>query len=360
MNQISHLITNVKEGPVLEMSEVDAAMLEHMKYIVQIEARTFSYLDFETFKVRDRWYHVAHGTCRNKFSELVRKGVIQFEYNSKVAYYTLKGHHFGTSTKMTSNHMGILPVTDVTHVTNGMTDLFDYIHTIPIDKVAAVHDIHYKFTVPDIYKIMAQHPRYAKLLNPVSKDIVLRPEITDGLKIQSIIHRTDTVTVTIACSSNPVTINDAGVLRASVVLTRAEERLSSKLDECGKTLPGGYEKIPIPDNRTWTVTMWHFGKDGRFEYSKKGYSLTWGYGREVLRIYTKSLQGQQIERRDMQEYPNSPFEVALYEKRKHLDNKAPLGTTLPNDVKVHDPSMPSRNGESEKGNQDSNLEVESS
>ena len=172
---------------------------------------------------------------------------------------------------------------------------------------------------------MALHPRYARLLNPVSKDIILQPEIIDGLKIQSIIHRTDTVTVTIACSSNPITINDAGVLRASVALTRAEERLSGKLDECGKTLPGGYEKIPIPDNRTWTVTMWHFGKDGRFEYCKKGYSLTWGHGREVLRIYTKSLHGKLIERKEVQEYPNRTFEDAILKRRQPPDNKAALG-----------------------------------
>ena len=40
------------------------------------------------------------------------------------------------------------------------------------------------------------------------------------------------------------------------------------------------------------------------------------------RIYTKSLQGQQIERREIQEYPNRTFEDAIYEKRKHADNKA--------------------------------------
>ena len=205
---------------------------------------------------------------------------------------------------------------------------------------------------------MGQHPRYAKLLNPVSKDIILQPEIIDGLKIQTIVHRTDTVTVTTACSNTPIMINDAGVLRASVALTRAEERLSSKLDECGKTLPGGYEKIPIPDNRTWTVTMWHFGKDGRFEYCKKGYSLTWGHGREVLRIYTKSLQGQQIERREIQEYPNKTFEDAILKRRQPPDNKTALGTALPNDVSVRDRSMPPER-ELKKDNQDSNLEAES-
>ena len=106
--------------------------------------------------------------------------------------------------------------------------------------------------------------------------------------------------------------------------------------------------------------MWHFGKDGRFEYCKKGYSFTWGYGREVLRIYTKSLQGQQIERREIQEYPNKTFEDAILKRRQPPDNKTALGTALPNDVSVHDPSMPPENRDLEKDNQDSNLEAESS
>jgi hypothetical protein len=296
-------------------------MIKYMKYIVEIENRPFSYMDFKAFEVDNQSFHIAHGTCRNKFSELVKAGIIEIEYNSKVAFYTLKGHHFGNSNKMTRNHMDPSSVTNVTNVTNisnnmnSMSELFNYIHSIPIEN-AAVHDIHYKFVVPDIYKVVSAHPIYGRAPNPISKDIILEPEIIDGLKIQTVIHRTDTVTVSVACSSTPITINEAGVLRASIALTRAEERLSNKLDECGRSLPGGYEKIPIPDNRMWTITMWHFGKDGRFEYCKKGYSLTWGYGRKVLRIYTKSLQGGQNERVEVQEYPNKSFEDVIAEKRK--------------------------------------------
>ena len=61
--------------------------------------------------------------------------------------------------------------------------------------------------------------------------------------------------------------------------------------------------------------MWHFGRDRKYEYKKDGYSLTWGYGREVLRIYTKSIKGQHVQRNDRQEYPNKPFADAVKEKR---------------------------------------------
>lgn len=342
------------------MSKLDDAILEYMHYIVNVEYRPFSYRDFENFQVNGQWYHISHGSCRNKFSQLVKAGIIELEYNSKVAYYTLIGHHFGNNNMMTRNVMGlssVTPVTPVTPVTNNtnypsMIDLFNYICTIPHDE-AGVHDVHYKFIVPDIYKVMSLSDKYKKLTNSVSKDIILPSDLIDGLKIQTIIHRTDTVTASIACSSTPITINEAGVLRASLALTRAEERLSMKLDECGRTLPGGYEKIPIPDNRTWTVTMWHFGKDGRYEYCKKGYSLTWGYGREVLRIYPKSLEGQQSDRVDLQEYPNKSFAEAIFEKRQQQNCNIELSKTT-----GLDPTNPVGNLDLEKGEPGSNSEAE--
>src|SRR5438093_2889634 len=76
------------------MGERDAAMLEHMDYIVRVEYRPFSYLDFESFQVNGRWYHIPHVSCRNKFSDLVKAGVIELEFNSKVAYQL--SHYFIT------------------------------------------------------------------------------------------------------------------------------------------------------------------------------------------------------------------------------------------------------------------------
>jgi hypothetical protein len=318
------------------MTRVDVPMLELMRYIVEVEARPFSYLDFESFKVSGREYHVAHGTCRNKFAELVKNGVIEFEYNSKVAYYTLKGHHFGTSNKMTRNHMGIssvIPVTGVIPYTaiSEAENFFGYLKTLDTN-VNSIHDIHNKFTVLDIYKIISSSPKYRSLINPVSKDIPLQVENIDGMHIHTTIHRTDTVTVIVGCSREPITIDERGITRLSCGLTRIEEKLSRKLDECGAVLEGGYERISIPDNRRWQVTMWHFGKD-KFanEYPAKGYALTWGHGREVLRTYIKNLNHNKIERKERQEYPKKSLEDALNDKRNcnnessNSDSKASEG-----------------------------------
>ena len=295
------------------LTELDEAILARMKEIVYTEHRPFSYMDFDKFEFNGKTYHVAHGTFRNKISQLLKEGKVELYYNSKVSFYTIARVQFGN--EMTRNHMGISSVIPVTGVIKDeMEDLLNYLKTIPVDE-GSVHDLHYKFVVPDIYQIMSTSTTYSKLINARSKDIILHPDIIDGLKIQCIVHRTDTVTVSVACSNFPIQLNPDGLLRASVALTRVEERLSAKLDKCGNQLEGGYERIPLPDNRRWTVTMWHFGKDGKFEY-KNGSSLTWGYGREVLRSYSKMINGKKTRRNEKQEYPNKNHEDAFREKLK--------------------------------------------
>ena len=161
-----------------------------MAYNVQVEHRPFSYLDFETFEVDGRNYSVSHGTCRNKFSKFIKMGLIQLEYNSKISFYTLKGYHFRKGCMMTRNIVGISSVIPVTGVIGiGMQDLFDYLQTVPSNQ-KSVHDIHFKFKVLDIYRIFSSNPNYNRLIKPVSYDIILNPEIIDGLKITPIIHRT--------------------------------------------------------------------------------------------------------------------------------------------------------------------------
>ena len=111
----------------------------------------------------------------------------------------------------------------------------------------ALHDIHLKFQVPDIWTILAESKKY--IPNPDSKDISLPYIITNNhLKIHTIVHRTDTVTVSVACSFAPIANDTDGLIRLSNALTRVEERTSRIVDECGQSLQGGYESIPIPEH----------------------------------------------------------------------------------------------------------------
>jgi hypothetical protein len=107
-----------------------------------------------------------HGTFRNKISKLVRAGIAELEFKSNIAFYTLKGTNFGRrkmmmTPTMTPNHMGVYSVIKPNSVIMANTDLMqsaspailDIIHDIPAH-MNALHDIHYRFYVPNIWNVL--------------------------------------------------------------------------------------------------------------------------------------------------------------------------------------------------------------
>ena len=301
------------------MSILVEAMLKQIHYIVEREHRPFSFFDFCSKEQKGQPYAMAYGTYRNKISELMRLGIVEQEYNAGTAFHTLAGKRFGKRKKrktmtppMTPNHMGVSPVTNVTDINNNditKTPLYKKIQKLPPEK-RALHDIHLKFQVPDIWTILAKSKKY--IPNLVSKDISLPHIITDDhLKLHPIVHRTDTITVSVACSFAPIATDTDGLSRLSIALTRAEERTSRIVDECGNILPGGYESIPIPEHGKWTVTLWHFGTDSQNykELRDDKYCVTWQVGKNVLgRIYNK---GKKVKRSEIQGRPNKPYADAI-------------------------------------------------
>jgi hypothetical protein len=122
------------------------------------------------------------------------------------------------------------------------------------------------------------------------------------------IHRTDTVTVIVACSKTPVATDTHGLIRLFNALTRVEKRLSRVVDECGRLLPCSYEVIPIPNNEAWEVTMWHFGYDSPLEYAGPRFCATWKDGQNALAlIYSKILKPGKRVRRELQQYPQKKW-----------------------------------------------------
>src|SRR6478672_10422460 len=87
------------------MTPLDTAMLEHMDQIVNSEHRTFSYLDFLQFEVKEIKHSMCHGTFRNKISKLRKKNIVELAYRSVQTFYTLKGHKFGKP--VTPDHTGV-------------------------------------------------------------------------------------------------------------------------------------------------------------------------------------------------------------------------------------------------------------
>jgi hypothetical protein len=271
------------------LNKLDEAMLKHMAHIVKTQHRPFSHLDFTSDEVKDQPYYMKRGTFRNKISKFIMNGLAELEYNSGVAFYTLKGVCFGKKRMarlMTRNHREVISVINVTNE----TQFYKSLHELPPEK-RALHDIHLKFSVPDIWTIISSSLKYKP--NEVSKDIFLPTLNADNLKIRTTI------------------------IRLSNALTRIEERISRIIDECGELLPGGYEFIPIPDHGRWIVTLWHFGIDS-FNYKEladKNSCMTWKEGENVLcRIYNKRMYRVKGKRREIQESPDKPFKDAINDK----------------------------------------------
>jgi hypothetical protein len=217
---------------------------------------------------------------------------------------------------VTDHHTVVSSVSSVSSVS--------FIDTLPADK-HTLHDIRFRFKVDNIWTTIAtNHPELKP--NEVSKDIILEPLVTHDLNIKTTIHHTDTVSVIVACSLNPVAADIKGLVRLSNALTRVEERLLRYI-ECAPLL---LSLSSIPDHDSWIVTMWHFGHDSPSGYTGEKFEVTWEDGQNALfRIYTKDPNGVAKIRRERQEYPNKRFDEAIEEK---LPTVIKIRAPIANDV----------------------------
>jgi hypothetical protein len=102
--------------------------------------------------------------------------------------------------------------------------------------------------VSSLSVISTNHPELRP--NEVSKDISLEPIVTHDLTIKTTIHHTDTVSVMVACSLNPVVADLKGLVRLSNALTRVEERLLRNV-ECAP--PSLSLSSSVSDHESWIV-----------------------------------------------------------------------------------------------------------
>ena len=275
------------------MNGTDYALLKRLKYLNEVEYRPASYKDFEEFEVDGKPYKLESGTLRNKFSVLKKEGRIERYYNSKASFFVIKGVRFGKQRT----------IQDMTE--HSISQLSEAIQLLPKES-KGLHDFHTSFQVLDIWQVLSESKRFK--VNVHNKGILLSPFNIDGLKITANIHHTDTVTVTVACSKNPVSteIDDVnGIVRLAAPLGRTQERIQRIVDECGQSLPGGYESIPIPDSNTWMTTMVHFAVDTP-NYKEVKTCMTWKNAQGVLlREYNKKKEGKL--RKERQVYPKIRF-----------------------------------------------------
>ena len=296
-----------------KLNELDSALWKRITQIVQTENRPFSFVDFvPTFEVDGQNYTIAHGTFRNKMSQMLKAEKVEVVCISPQAFYTLKGVKFETA--MTGDHTGVIAALrnqKYRHLSNDQ--VYRVIQNIPLGQ-RSLHDVHLRFKVDAIWSILSFQYEH----DPVNKGIQLQPwpwKIND-LDIKVTVQPTDIVSVVVGCSYAPVAVDIKGIIRISEALAVVQERLSRLIDECNCGTNETLNPAIIPDHRSWIVTLWHFGADALITYTHEKFYASWEVGQHALiTAYTKEWKdGTTRIRIEKQEYPKKSLAEALEEK----------------------------------------------
>lgn len=131
-------------------------------------------------------------------------------------------------------------------------------------------------------------------------------------EVRITIHRTDNVSVLIACSHSPIFADINEVMRLSNDLTRAEDYILKELDAGAKAAEKEFEPY-MPDHMTWTCTHFHLGRDSMKEYNGERFNVTYeNFQGAFVRVYCKAFRdGKKRLRVERLESPNRPLDDDL-------------------------------------------------
>ncbi len=314
-----------------------------MAYIVLVEKRPFSFKDFLRFEVNGKEYKMKHGTFRNKISKMNKNGIVELDYYSHIAFYTLKGYksgkfpitpdHTGGTINYNSSGSSSSSSTSITNHYNhksGNGFLYESIMNLPLEH-NSIHDIRLSCKATGIWSMLSNHynnnnPNLELSMNIHSKDILFPTWKLNGILIRVIVHMTDTVSIIVGCTLRPIPLTYDGISNFTEILTRTEERISNIIKDIEKDDDKNKDSsnsendsagtINIPHYDTWIVTMWHFGADSRLQCTGEKFSITVKDGRNVLfRVYTKKRERNDTRIRiERQEYPRKSIIDAINEK----------------------------------------------
>ena len=116
-----------------------------------------------------------------------------------------------------------------------------------------------------------------------------------------------------------------GLVKLSGSLARVKDRLQllvSKYNEA--SVQSGKQQYlflirnsNMPNHMSWTIKMWHFGKDALTSYSGEKFEIVWEDSLKLFHIYSKEYGNKKINvRNEVQEYPKKPLMDALTAKLK--------------------------------------------
>lgn len=256
----------------------------------------------------------AHGTIRNALSTLSRLKLIELYCRSTDAYYIYRLPNSKQPRKpVTISHMG--GKYDAKRL---QINLSDFLESLEWEEISKVHDIVLCFTVSGLYERTLKEGKLP--LIEQSKDIQFATfEWSNNRALKAILHRTETVTCYLKCSECPIEATPEGLVALSSFLGRVQAHLA---DAMGIPITKQQEDT-IPDVSSWIVNQWHYGKDGKKEFSGQSLNLTYKtWSGALIRIYMKKHGEKYRARQETIETPKKKLPQAFTEKM-NPDEKQP-------------------------------------
>jgi len=131
----------------------------------------------------------------------------------------------------------------------------------------------------------------------INKDITFHDIDLGDHIVKTTVHNTDTVSVIVACTLNPIPIDMFGLVKLSSSLARVEGRLQMMVNEYNtNSIQSGRQQqylslklnSKIPNHMSWIVKMWHFGQDALLtSYSGEKFDMIW---EDSLNVFIISIQ----------------------------------------------------------------------
>lgn len=104
--------------------------------------------------------------------------------------------------------------------------VYKILQNVPFNK-QSIHNIRLKFKVPNIWNILKEDPNLSK--NETSKDLSFPVNKRENSSVSVTIHKTNTISIIIGCTIDPIPLDTNGMIRFFTLLTRIEEQISSHL-----------------------------------------------------------------------------------------------------------------------------------
>lgn len=247
-----------------------------------------------------------HGTIRNAFSKLKNLGLIKFYFRSSCAFYVHSSSKLNHSRKpMTITHTG--GKHDLKQIKIDLGSLLD---SLDWEDVCRVHNVVLNFSVDGLYDFHLKETRFP--VNKVSKDIQLpKTEWFNGRTLTTVLHHNGKVTTHLKCSKCPVEVSIEGLVSLASFLGGFRRHLidSHILSDLQ------FEENKIPRVEDWLVVQWHYGRDGRYEFSGPTLNVTFKIWCDNLaRIYFKNIDNRLRGRLEIVEKPKKTL-LEIFEER---------------------------------------------